>query len=72
MMIREHHSSTVQIILLQILLAAMIIGTLLAFLIVAFVTPEADVPSSTTSSFNFNQINNVNLVGLHAVRILVL
>jgi hypothetical protein len=54
MMIREHHSSTVQIILLQILLAAMIIGTLLAFLIVAFVTPEADVPASTTSSFNFN------------------
>ena len=39
---------------LEIIAAAVIIGTLLAFLIVAFVTPEADVPASTTSSFNFN------------------
>jgi hypothetical protein len=71
-MIREHHSSPVQIILLQILLAGYDYRNIVRFLIVAFVTPEADVPASTTSSFNFNQINNVNLVGLHAVRILVL
>ena len=66
-MIREHQSSTVQIILLQIILAAMIIGTILAFLIVVFVTPEADAVASTTSSFNSKQINNVNQVALLVV-----
>lgn len=66
-MIREHQSSTVQMILLQIILAAMIIGTMLAFLIVVFVTPEADTAATITSSFNSKQINNVNQVDLHAV-----
>jgi hypothetical protein len=67
MMIREHQSSTVQIILLQIILAAMIIGTILAFLIVVFVTPEPDAAVSTISSFNSKQINNVNQVALLVV-----
>ena len=57
-MMNKYQNSTLQMILLQIILAAMVIGTILAFSVVVIITQqEANAAASTTFSFDQNQNN---------------
>lgn len=59
MITTKHQSSRLQIILLQIILASMIIGTILAFAVVVIITQlEANAATASTSlSFEQTQTN---------------
>jgi Na+-transporting NADH:ubiquinone oxidoreductase subunit NqrC len=57
MMMNKYQSSTLQMILLQIIVAAMIIGTILAFSVVVITTQQEANAASTTFSFEQNQNN---------------
>ena len=57
MMMNKYQSSTLQMILLQIVVSAMIIGTILAFSVVAIITQREANAASTTFSFEQNQNN---------------
>lgn len=55
MITSKHQSSTLQMILLQIILAAMIIGTILALAVVVVITQQ-EANAATSTRFSFNQV----------------
>jgi flagellar basal body-associated protein FliL len=55
MITSKHQSSRLQIILLQIILAAMIVGTILAFLVVVVITQQEANAATASTTFTFDQ-----------------
>ena len=68
MITSKHQSSTLQMILLQIILAAMIIGTILALSVMVVITQQEANAATASTTFTFDQYQSnkcsgfVNLV----------
>jgi cytoskeletal protein RodZ len=67
MITSKHQSSRLQMILLQIILAAMIIGTMLAFAVVVVITQQEANAATASTPFTFDQPQATNVVVLQVV-----
>ena len=56
MITSKHQSLTLQMILLQIISAAMIIGTILALAVVVVITQQEANAATASTRFSFNQV----------------
>jgi uncharacterized membrane protein len=56
MITSKHQSSRLQMILLQIILAAMIIGTILALSVMVVITQQEANAATASTRFSFNQV----------------